>query len=161
LLTLTSAMGPLMDAKDKRCLKSEKGKKNWKRYVKGASAIFARYACGRGVVRVLTLPPSRAEFLRPLSSDRTLEEPVLKGSTGYCCAAQTSFVRFQNTRVPDLARGSQIWQPRVLWCQKFCFQTSTMDFESIEDDSKRCELIATYPNSLQDLLERSCQSYVI
>jgi hypothetical protein len=36
-----------------------------------------------------------------------------------------------------------------------------MDFESIEDDQKRCELIATYPNSLQDLLKRSCQSYVI
>jgi hypothetical protein len=92
LLTLTSAMGPLMDVKDKRCLKSGKGKKNWKKYVKGASAIFARYACGRGVVRVLTLPPSRAEFLRPSSSYRTLEEPVLKGSTGYCCAVQINFV---------------------------------------------------------------------
>jgi hypothetical protein len=151
-------MGPLMDAKDKRCLKSGKGKKNWKKYVKGASAIFARYACGRGVVRVLTLPPSRAEFLRPLSSYRTLEEPVLKGSTGYCCAAQINFVHLlSDSRTLEY----QIWQPRVFWCQKFCFQTSTMDFESIEDDQKRCELIATYPNSLQDLLKRSCQSYVI
>jgi hypothetical protein len=92
LLTLTSAMGPLMDAKDKACLKSGKGKKKWKNYVKGASAIFARYACGRGIVRVLTLPPSRAEFLRPLSSYRTLEEPVLKGSTGCYCAAQINLV---------------------------------------------------------------------
>jgi hypothetical protein len=92
LLTLTSAMGPLMDARDKNCLKSGKGKKKWKKYVKGTSAIFARYACGRGIVRVLTLPPSRAEFVRPLSSYRTLEEPVLKGSTGCCCAAQINSV---------------------------------------------------------------------
>lgn len=92
LLTLTSAMGSLMDGKDKKCLKSRKGKKKWRKYVKGASAIFARYACGRGIVRVLTLPPSRAEFLRPLSSYRTLEEPVLKGSIGCYCAAQINFV---------------------------------------------------------------------
>lgn len=92
LLTLTSAMGPLMDVTDKRCPKLRKGKKKWGKYVKGASGIFARYACGRGIVRVLTLPPSRAEFLRPLSSYRTIEEPVLKGSSGYCCAAQINSV---------------------------------------------------------------------
>jgi hypothetical protein len=92
MLTLTSAMGPLMDVSDQRCLVWVLGRKKWRKYVKGASGIFARYACARGIVRVLTLPPSHAEFLRPMSSYRTIEEPVLKGLTGHCCAVQINSV---------------------------------------------------------------------
>jgi len=43
-------MGPLMDVKDKKCLKPEKGKEKWKNNVKGASAILTRYVCGRGTL---------------------------------------------------------------------------------------------------------------
>ena len=78
ILTLTSAMGPLMDRKDPRCLRRYKELEEWSKYIKGASVIFARYACRRGIVRVLTLPPSWAEFIRPRSTYRTLEEPILK-----------------------------------------------------------------------------------
>lgn len=58
MLTLTSAMGPLMDPKDPRCLRRFKELAEWSKYIKGASGTFARYACKRGIVRVLTLPPS-------------------------------------------------------------------------------------------------------
>jgi hypothetical protein len=92
MLTLTSAMGPLMNNADQRCLRRVKNREAWSKYVKGASRIFARYACRRGIVRVLTLPPSWAEFLRPESSYRTIEEPVLKGTSGYHCAVQINTV---------------------------------------------------------------------
>lgn len=92
LLTLTSAMGPLMDNSDPRCLRCAKTPRQWSKYIKGASGIFARYACGHGIVRVLTLPPSCAEFLRAESSYLTIEEPVLKGTSGGCCAVQINTV---------------------------------------------------------------------
>lgn len=92
LLTLTSAMGPLMDVTDPRCLKWTKKQKQWSKYVKGASGIFARYACGHGIVRVLTLPPSWSGSLRPKSSYLTIEEPVLKGVSGCFCAVQINTV---------------------------------------------------------------------
>jgi hypothetical protein len=72
MLTLTSAMGPLMDSTDQRCLRRDKELEEWSKYVKGASGIFARYACRRGIVRVLTLPPSWTEFIRPESTYRTI-----------------------------------------------------------------------------------------
>ena len=68
MLTLTSAMGPLMDIADLQCLKRKKKGKDWSRYVKGASSIFSRYACTCGVIRVLTVPPSEAWRLRPNST---------------------------------------------------------------------------------------------
>ena len=92
MLTLTSAMGPLMDPKDERCLRRIKKPKNWRKYVKGASVIFARYACRRGIVRLLTLPPSLEEFIRPGSTYRTIEEPVLKGAPGGYSALQINAV---------------------------------------------------------------------
>jgi hypothetical protein len=92
MLTLTSAMGPLMDANDQRCPMRGRGPKKRRSYIKGASGIFARYACEHGIVRVLTLPPSRSQFLRSTSSYRTIEEPVLKGSSGCYSAVQINFV---------------------------------------------------------------------
>lgn len=97
MLTLTSAMGPLMDRKDQRCLRRIKKPKKWSKYIKGASIIFARYACTRGIVRVLTLPPSWAEFIRPRSTYRTIEEPILKGASGCCCALQIRTVHLLTT----------------------------------------------------------------
>jgi hypothetical protein len=97
MLTLTSAMGPLMDSTDQRCLRRDKELEGWSKYVKGASGIFARYACRRGIVRLLTLPPSWAEFIRPESTYRTIEEPVLKGTSGCCCALQINTVHLLAT----------------------------------------------------------------
>jgi hypothetical protein len=97
ILTFTSAMGPLMDSTDQRCLRRVKKQKKWSKYVKGASGIFARYACRRGIVRVLTLPPSWAEFIRPGSTYRAIEEPVLKETAGCCCAAQINTVHLLTT----------------------------------------------------------------
>jgi hypothetical protein len=97
MLTLTSAMGPLMDRTDQRCLRLIKKPKKWSKYIKGASVIFARYACRRGIVRVLTLPPSWAEFIRPRSTYRTIEEPILKGALGCCCAVQIHTVHLLTT----------------------------------------------------------------
>jgi hypothetical protein len=97
MLTLTSAMGPLMDRKDQRCLRRIKKPSSWSKYIKGASVIFARYACRRGIVRVLTLPPSWAEFIRPRSTYRTIEEPILKGASGCCCAVQIHTVHLLTT----------------------------------------------------------------
>lgn len=97
MLKLTSAMGPLMDRKDPRCLRRYKELEEWSKYIKGASVIFARYACRRGIVRVLTLPPSWAGFIRPESTYRNIEEPVLKGRSGHCCAVQINTVHLLTT----------------------------------------------------------------
>jgi hypothetical protein len=74
-----------------------KKREAWSKYVKGASGIFARYACRRGIVRVLMLPPSWAEFLRPGSSYLTIDEPVLKGTSGCHCAVQINTVHLLAT----------------------------------------------------------------
>lgn len=97
MLTLTSAMGPLMDRKHTRCLRRYKELEEWSKYIKGASRIFARYACKRGIVRVLTLPPSLADLIRPESTYRNIEEPLLKGRLGCCRAVQINTVHLLTT----------------------------------------------------------------
>jgi hypothetical protein len=98
MLMFSSAMGPLMDSTDKRCLRRIKKPKKWSKYIRGACGIFARYACKRGIVRVLTLPPYWAEFIRPQSTYRNIEEPVLKGKSGCCGAVQINAVYLLETR---------------------------------------------------------------
>ena len=90
-------MGPLIDRTDQRCLRRIKKSRKWSKYIKGTSVISARYACRRGIVRVLTLPPSWAEFIRPRSTYRTLEEPILKGASGCCCAVEIHTVHLLTT----------------------------------------------------------------
>lgn len=97
MLTLTSAMGPLMDRNDPRCLRRYKELEEWSKYIKGACIIFARYACRRGIVRVLTLPPYWAASIRPQSTYRNIEEPVLKGRSGCCGAVQINAVYLLTT----------------------------------------------------------------
>jgi hypothetical protein len=97
MLTLSSAMGPLMDRTDDRCLRRIKKSKQWSKYIKGACIIFARYACKRGIVRVLTLPPCWAAFIRPQSMYRNIEEPVLKGRSECCGAIQINAVYLLTT----------------------------------------------------------------
>jgi len=86
-----------MDSTDGQCLRQVKKRKQWRKYIKGAYRIFARYAYKRSIVRVLTLPPSCAEFIRPESTYRNIEEPVLKGRSGCCCAVQINTVHLLTT----------------------------------------------------------------
>ena len=72
MLTCSSAMGPLIDSTDNRCLRRTKKSKQWIKYIKGASGVLARCACRCGIVRVLTLLPCWAEFIRPQSTYRTI-----------------------------------------------------------------------------------------
>jgi hypothetical protein len=55
--TLTSIMGPLMDTSHPSCRKSRKSRQQWRKYVKGASGLFAKYVCRGSSVVVLTRPP--------------------------------------------------------------------------------------------------------
>jgi hypothetical protein len=125
MLTLTSAPGPLMDRKDQRCLRRIKKPRKWSKYIKGASVIFARYACKRGIVRVLTLPPSWAEFIRPRSIYRTLEEPILKGASGCCCAVEIHTVHLLTT-FEELEY--QTWPENRIPYRLSCRDTSNFSF---------------------------------
>ncbi|PYH92910.1 hypothetical protein BO71DRAFT_451091 [Aspergillus ellipticus CBS 707.79] len=59
--TLTTAMGPLMVHNHARCLWSRKSSKEWSRYMKGASAIYAYHIAKDGGL---------------------VTEPILKGNLG-------------------------------------------------------------------------------
>lgn len=92
MLTFSSAMGPLMDRTDNRCLRRIKKSKQCSKYIKGACGNFASYACKRGIVRVLTFPPYWAASIRPRSTYRNIEEPVLERRSRCCSAIQTNAV---------------------------------------------------------------------
>ena len=70
-----------MDTANPLCPRHCKGRKSWRKYIKGAAGIFARYACSGAIVRVITLPPSKTESIRASSTYRTIEEPILKGAS--------------------------------------------------------------------------------
>ena len=79
LQTLTDAMGPLMRPEDPSSPRSEKGKKQWSTYMKGASALFAaRVAEGHKTV-VLARPPPQKFHPSGLTNYQRIEEPILKG----------------------------------------------------------------------------------
>jgi hypothetical protein len=80
--TLTTAMGPLMmKKKNPSCVKQRKSKKQWLRYVHGASALFADH-----VAKSRCRSPFETAFAKA-SSPRTFDIPshreaVLKGIFG-------------------------------------------------------------------------------
>ncbi|KAJ4145610.1 hypothetical protein LMH87_004456 [Akanthomyces muscarius] len=79
--TLTQAMGPLKDKSDPSCRYRVKSAKQWTRYVRAASILFALYiSTGREVVVLTPHPPQR---LNPnhTSYCQNIEEPRL---TSYC-----------------------------------------------------------------------------
>src|ERR1700730_1032826 len=55
--TLTTAMRPLMVTKHPSCAKGRKTRKEWSRYVQGASGLFADQMPKGHVVTVLSRPP--------------------------------------------------------------------------------------------------------
>lgn len=81
--TLTTAMGPLMVHEQPQCLWSRKSSKQWSRYMKGASAMFAYHiAQDEGVATVLSPPPPHRYNPCGGSNYQTIEEPSLKGKLG-------------------------------------------------------------------------------
>ena len=82
LQTLSTVMGPLMDKKNPACLKSEKSAAQWKRYIKGASKLFALYVPKNHKITVLTRPLPERFSLEGHSTFQMLEEPILKGANG-------------------------------------------------------------------------------
>jgi hypothetical protein len=107
LQTLTTAMGPLMDKDHPLCLSSIKSPRQWKTYIKGASALFAGYI-SRGE-RVVVLSPPPPERLHPTggTSYQLIEEPIVKGSYGACSVGRIYMVHPTVSGAQD--SGYQIW----------------------------------------------------
>jgi hypothetical protein len=78
LETLKIAMGPLMKAESPLCLRRTKTLDQWKRYIKGASAIFALYVLEGKVVTLLLPPPLERFHPSGNTSYQAVEEPILK-----------------------------------------------------------------------------------
>lgn len=89
--TLTTMMGCLMDKNHPSCLRAKKSKKEWQRYIKGASGLFADLARRNGTVTVLTSPPGVSPH-RLCSTYKSLEEPIVKGDFGGPKASQINYV---------------------------------------------------------------------
>ena len=86
MLTLSSMMGPLMDKTSCRCPKLGKSTKAWKKYVKGASLLFAEHACRSGTITMLMASPYHRHEPRAGSTYYTVEEPILHGLCGSTAA---------------------------------------------------------------------------
>ena len=80
--TLTTAMGPLMSPSHPSCLRLKKSSKQWSKYVKGASILFAQYAAEGQRVTVLSPPPPQKLHPSGLTTYQSIEEPILKGEVG-------------------------------------------------------------------------------
>lgn len=77
--TLTTAMGPLMKPESPLCLKRQKSSKEWSKYMKGASAVFACHiSCGRKTI-VLSPPPPARFHPSGMSTFQRIEAPILAG----------------------------------------------------------------------------------
>lgn len=92
LKTLTATMGPSYSEKGPGSLRSGKSAKAWSKIMKGASALFARYACRHRRVVVVTSPPPDIYSKRENSNYKTIEEPILKGSGGVASTLRIDLV---------------------------------------------------------------------
>lgn len=84
LQTLTTAMGPLMDTNNPACLKRQKKKPQWSRYVHGASAVFAWQITQGEKVTLLSPPPPERFHPSGLTYYQIVEEPIIKGLVKGC-----------------------------------------------------------------------------
>jgi len=80
--TLTTVMGPLMMPEHPLCLKKRKSPKQWSKYVKGASAVFAWHVSRGEKITVLSPPPPERFHPSGLTNYQAIEEPILKGKIG-------------------------------------------------------------------------------
>ena len=94
MLTLTSAMGPLMNLQHGSCRKHGKTPEEWSNYVKGASGLFALYVPKGHIVTVLSRPPPQKLHPEGLTTYQSIEEPVLKGVFGDAPCLQIQMVHF-------------------------------------------------------------------
>ncbi|KAL3495002.1 hypothetical protein BJX62DRAFT_246371 [Aspergillus germanicus] len=92
LQTLTIAMGPLMDKEHAKCLRAEKTPQQWKKYIHGASAIFAWHIARFERVILLSCPPPQRLHPSGLSYYQTIEEPIIKGRLGRCAVDRIMMV---------------------------------------------------------------------
>ena len=102
-------MGPLMDE-----INGQKKGKEWSKYVKGVSCLFAELAAQKVSVLVLTTAPGVARH-RKESTFRSLEEPILKTSA----SLQINYVHptVQGAETVEYSR----WpvDNTLLWLQRF------------------------------------------
>lgn len=107
--TLSTMMGPLMDE-----INGQKKGKEWSKYVKGVSCLFAELAAQKVSVLVLTTAPGVARH-RKESTFRSLEEPILKTSA----SLQINYVHptVQGAETVEYSR----WpvDNTLLWLQRF------------------------------------------
>lgn len=89
--TLTTAMGPLMDTDHAHSVRSKKPSHGLSLYMKGASALFARYVTRSAKVTVLSPPPQR---FHPSGATnyQLVEGPILKGAIGSCSVGRIEMV---------------------------------------------------------------------
>ena len=80
--TLSTAIGPLLLKHHPSCQRKRMSSKQWKKYVKGASRIFALYVPKNHEVTVLTRPPPTRFNPTGSSTFQSIEEPILKGLRG-------------------------------------------------------------------------------
>ncbi|CZR66093.1 uncharacterized protein PAC_15994 [Phialocephala subalpina] len=80
--TLTTVMGPLMDRSHPLCLRNQKSRDAWGKYVKGASAVFAWYISRGERVTVLSPPPPERFHPSGGTNYQAIEEPIVKGELG-------------------------------------------------------------------------------
>lgn len=117
--TLTTAMGPLMVTKHPSCAKGRKTRKEWSRYVQGASGLFADQMPKGHVVTVLSRPPPQKLHPQGLSTYQTIEEPVLKGTVGGATVSRIEMVH--PTVVGAEAYRHQVWpvDETNQWVEKY------------------------------------------
>ena len=107
--TLSTMMGPLMGK-----ISGQKNEKEWTKYVKGVSCLFAELAAQKASVLVLTTAPGVARY-RKASTFRDLEEPILKNSANL----QINYVHptVQGAEAVEYSRWPE--DNTSLWLQRF------------------------------------------
>lgn len=92
LKTLAMSMGALYSDNGPKSLRYLKSSKTWRKYMKGASNIYAQHARRKQKAIVITNPPPDVYSKRPKSSYREIEEPILKEMRDGCCATRICYV---------------------------------------------------------------------
>ncbi|KAH7131724.1 hypothetical protein B0J13DRAFT_508831 [Dactylonectria estremocensis] len=77
--TLTTALGPLLDPSHPDCPHHPKPSVGWKKYIHGASVIFAWYISQGDLVTVLSQPPPQRFHPSGRTYYQMVEEPIVKG----------------------------------------------------------------------------------
>ena len=107
LQTLTTAMGPLMDKDHPSCRKKDKTISEWSDYIKGASALFAKFLPRRNEVTVVLRPPPHQFRPDGNTTYQKLEQPILQGRHGGSAISRINVVHITVKGAEDYSY--QIW----------------------------------------------------